>query len=210
MRKINACFISYRHTGDAAAHRFVLAFHKQLKRQLCWLIPNAEVYLDEQGLQIGDMYNAELALQLCRSACMVLFFSPLHFAIDHPYCALEYHAMLELERKRLGEGIASLHNKGLIFPVVFRGLDSLPEEIKGMRNYENFDHILVEKDFERRACQARIKALAEQIGDRYVRLHNAGVFAGDECDTFRFPAVEEIRPWLECVSPVTAYPMPGR
>ena len=30
----------------------------------------------------------------------------------HPYCALDYRAMLRLEEQRLGQAVADLRNKG--------------------------------------------------------------------------------------------------
>jgi hypothetical protein len=53
-------------------------------------------------LKIGDQCNEELAFQPRQSACMIMFFTPLHFDIQHPCYAFEYQAMLELERQRLG------------------------------------------------------------------------------------------------------------
>jgi hypothetical protein len=73
MNTINACFISYRHTDDPDAHAFVKSFVRQLRKQLRWWLPNASVYFDDQGLKVGDQFNEELAYQLCRSACMVIF-----------------------------------------------------------------------------------------------------------------------------------------
>ncbi len=209
MDPINACFISYRHTDDPDAHLFVKAFVRQLKRQLKWWLPNADVFFDEDGLKVGDQFNEELAFQLCRSACMIVFFSPLHFDVHHPYCALEYKAMLELEQRRLGLAEAELRNKGLVFPVVFRGVDCLPAEIKDHRNYEKLDHIIVEADFEHRDCQARFNELAKQIYQRYVALRNAGVFGGEDCKDFRFPDRAAIRDWLEGVSQIRSTRMPG-
>lgn len=103
-----------------------------------------------------------------------------------------------------------LRNKGLIFPVVFRGQDCLPEEIRSQRTYENFDHITVKADFEKRDCQKRLKGLSEQIFIRYKALHNAGIFKDDDCGSFRFPDLATIQPWLESVSPICVSPMPGR
>ncbi|MCG2748545.1 MAG: toll/interleukin-1 receptor domain-containing protein [Desulfobulbaceae bacterium] len=186
-----------------------MAFVRQLNKQLkCWL-PGFPVYFDEKGLNVGDQYNEELAYQLCHSACMVLFFSPLHFDPCHPYCALEYHAMLKLEERRLGQAVDDLRNKGLIFPVVFRGENCLPEEIRAKRHYENLDHITVEADFAKRDCQARLKGLAEQIFYRYRALHNAGIFQNEDCGKFRFPDLATIQPWLESVAPMCISPMPG-
>ncbi|MCJ7602816.1 MAG: toll/interleukin-1 receptor domain-containing protein [Desulfobulbaceae bacterium] len=74
MKPVNACFISYRHTNDPDAHQFVMAFVRQLKKQLGWWLPGVPIFFDEKGLNVGDQYNEELAYQLCHSACMVLFF----------------------------------------------------------------------------------------------------------------------------------------
>jgi hypothetical protein len=209
MNNVNACFVSYRHTDDPDAHAFVKAFVRQLKKQLKWWLPNAPIFFDEDGLKVGDRFNDELAFQLCRSACMVMFFSPLHFDVLHPYCALEYQAMLLLEEKRLGAAEEDLRNKGLIFPVVFRGLDCLPREISGSRGYENFDHIVVESDFEQRDCQQRLMEIARQIYSRYVALSNAGVFDTMDCRQFRFPNKGQIQIWLNEVSQIRSFSMPG-
>jgi hypothetical protein len=209
MNGINACFISYRHTGDHDAHTFVKVFVRQLRKQLKWWLPNSPIFFDEDGLKVGDQFNEELAFQLCRSACMVMFFSPLHFDLLHPYCALEYQAMLRLEEQRLGPAVADLRNKGLIFPVVFRGLEFLPQEIRSSRNYENFDNIVVESDFEQRDCQKRLMEIARQIYLRYVALSNTGVFDTTDCQRFRFPEKMAIRGWLMQVSQIRSFSMPG-
>jgi hypothetical protein len=209
MNHINSCFISYRHTDDPDAHAYVKAFVRQLKKQLKWWLPNSPVFFDEDGLKVGDQFNEELAFQLCRSACMVMFFSPLHFDVGHPYCALEYQAMLRLEEQRLGPAVENLRNKGLIFPVVFRGLECLPPEISASRNYENFDHIVVESDFEQRDCQMRLKEIAGQIYLRYVALYNAGVFDATDCQQFRFPDKVTIQGWLVQISQIRSFTMPG-
>jgi hypothetical protein len=154
------------------------------------------------------MYNGELAYQLCQSACMVIFFSPLHFDVEHPYCAQEYQAMLELERQRLGAAEEDLRNKGLIFPVVFCGSDCLPPEIASSRHYENFENIVCESDFEERDCQTRLKAMAKQVFMRYKALNNAGVFNGANCREFKFPNEEKISDWLAQVSQVSSFKMP--
>ena len=207
MDPINACFISYRHT-DADSQLFVKAFVRQLKKQLHLWLPNARVYFDEEGLKVGDQYNEELAHELCRSACMVMFFLPLHFDVNHPYCAMEYRAMLELEQRRLGQGLTDLRNKGLIFPVVYRGLADLPQEIRDSRNYENFEHLYLETDFEQRDCHARLAELSKEIYGRYRALVNANLIHQDECEQFRFPNLDAIRGWLESVSPICAFQMP--
>lgn len=208
MSQINACFVSYRHTNKDS-QKYVQAFVKQFKKQLGLLLPNAPVFFDEEGLKVGDLYNEELAGELCRSACMVMFFLPLHFDINHPYCAKEYHAMLDLERQRLDDGAVDLRNKGLIFPVVYRGLEDLPDEIKNRRNYLNFEHLIDEREFLCRACNRELKALALQVAARYRALIEANLLQSEPCENFRFPDFEAIRPWLENISPIKAFSMPG-
>lgn len=199
MDPINSCFVSYRHTDVPGANKFVQVFVAQLQKQVALWMPKVPVFFDKEGLKVGDQYNEELAYELCRSACMVLVFSPLHFDVHHPYCALEYRAMLELEKKRLRRAV-DLRNKGLILPVVFRGLDDLPGEIKDRRNYETFDHIATESQFLLPKNQARLQVLAEEIWQRYKRLIDARVFVQDDCQQFRFPDKAQVLPWLKGVA----------
>ena len=210
MDNINACFISYRHTGDTEAHKYVQSFVKNLTIHLRCYLPNADIYFDEKMLKVGDFYNQELASELCRSACMVLFYSPCHFDLAHPYCAREYQAMLTLERRRLGKGITELKNKGLIYPVIFKGLDYLPDEIKEKRHYERFDDIvIVEKDFDSKKAHIKIEALAREIYKTYDALKRASAFDDEDCETFKFPDVTTIKPWLKNIVSTRVQLMPG-
>jgi hypothetical protein len=117
--------------------------------------------------------------------------------------------MLELEQMRLRNTTLDLRNQGLIFPIVFRGLECLPAEIRDHRQYENFDHVTVETDFRRRDCQLRLKNLAERIFSRYQTLHNAGIFQSHDCGSFRLPQLDSIRDWLEAIAPIRPFRMPG-
>ncbi|MGP0591905.1 toll/interleukin-1 receptor domain-containing protein [Nitrospira sp. T9] len=209
--KINACFISYRHTDNPDSHKFVQLFVQNLRKHLTWYLPNNPIYFDEDGSKIGDQFNEELAYQLCRSSSMIMFFSPNHFDPKHPYCAQEYHAMLKLEQKRLNTLGNDLRNCGLIFPVIFRGLSYLPEEIANFRQYENFETIVVESDLRKRKFQEKINALCQSILERHNAALRTKAFDVCDCTTFRFPPSEEIMPWLEMVSPLNLPPqMPGR
>ena len=93
--------------------------------------------------------------------------------------------------------------------ITVRGLECLPPEISGLRNYENFDHIVVESDFEQRDCQKRLMEIARQIYLRYVALSNAGVFDATDCQQFRFPDKVAIQGWLLQVSQIRTFSMPG-
>ena len=63
-------------------------------------------YLDRDRLKGGEFYNEALASNLCKSACLVVLYTPVYFSLDHMYCAREYRAMeqIELARQRLLRG----------------------------------------------------------------------------------------------------------
>lgn len=209
--KINACFISYRHTGVPDAHKYVQSFYDILKTQLALFLPNPSIYFDENGLKVGDLYNDELAYELCQSTSMVMLFSPSHFDPKHPYCAQEYHAMRNLEESRLKALEREQQNSGLIFPIVIRGWDYLPKEIVDNRQCENFQHIIRPSDFKKVESLKKIMILCDLIEKRYSACINAGVFTNCDCKKFRFPNKEEIMPWLEKNSHLQYPPnMPGR
>ena len=202
-KNIHACFISYRHPGDPDADKYVQAFVKELKKHLAWYLPNPSVFLDSEHLGVGDFFDPKLADALFHSACLVIFFSPCHFDPNHPYCAMEYKAMLDLEQKRFG-GKIDLQNQGLIFPVVFRGSVHLPEEIR-CRQFEDFEDVLMYEDFEKKKSK-EIERLAKRIWDCYRELYNAGAFANPDCTQFRFPDKKEIMQWINEVTPLPLMP----
>jgi hypothetical protein len=125
MNNVNVCFVSYQHTGDPDAHAFVTAFVSELKTQVsCWSPIRKSISMRTHS-RSATSTTRSWRFNFCQSACMVMFFMPLHFDMQHPYCALEYQAMLRLEVQRLGAGVVDLRNRGLIFPVVFHGLDQV-------------------------------------------------------------------------------------
>ena len=93
------------------------------------------VYKDDLRLQGGDFYNQELARSLCESVCMLMVFTPTYFNVKNTYCTREYMAMKDLESKR----IQLLDHHGLIIPIVLRGFNELPDEIKRQRQVIRFE-----------------------------------------------------------------------
>jgi TIR domain len=140
-----ACFISYRHGQRKLAERIINDLYDALESELeTWL--DEKVYLDRERLKGGDFYNEALAKALCESVCMIMIFTPTYFSADHTFCTREYKAMEKLEEQRfqaLGERVDK--RRGLIIPIVFRGEDYLPKEIKDRRLYYNFDKFLNER-----------------------------------------------------------------
>jgi hypothetical protein len=92
-----ACFISYAHAKEDLVRTFVEQFRAALASALDPLT-DLPIYLDEKRLQPGYLYNDALASALCRSASMVVIYSPVYER--RPYCGREFEAMARLEPRR--------------------------------------------------------------------------------------------------------------
>jgi hypothetical protein len=207
MTEFNACFVSYRHPDDPNAKKFVQTFVEVLTTQLQINLPNARIFFDHEGLQFGDRLD-KLAVQLCRSACLVICYGPRHFDPIHPYCTMEYLGMRQLEDRRRAERKGFLEEYGLIFPVVFRWAKSLPDEIK-RRVCAEFDDVIKPTEFRSGNQRKKIDALARKIYERWEELERAGIFVNFDCSHFRFPE-NDVHDWLEQNARRSPTPMPGR
>ena len=73
--------------------------------------------------------DEEIGPDLCKSACMILIYTPLYFDTEHIYCARELKAMQEsgstAPLRLIGD-----KGKGLIIPIVLRGEKTLPKGLK--------------------------------------------------------------------------------
>ncbi len=183
-----------------------------------------EVYLDRERLQGGDFYNEALATAICESLCMILVFTPKYFSREHTYCAREYKAMEELESRRLKSwgklwSLDTKKNKqheliiphGLIIPIVVRGEDHLPHEIKKRRQYYNFeDFLLGAESINSRSDFARqIRNIAKYIADMYRTLETLSEDPCQGCESFVLPTEDEINLWIDEVQgPRPPFPMP--
>src|SRR5580704_1260405 len=194
MHEYNACFISYRNPDDPNARQFVQAFVKVLTTQLQMNLPNARVFFDENGLRVGDRIS-KIALELCRSACLVICYGPRHFDSTHPWCTMEYLGMRQLEETRQAQMAGYLQGNGLIFPVVFRGSNSLPEEVK-TRKCAEFDDVVAPRQFGTGKQREKIDHLAREIYARWEELERAGIFANHDCSKFQLPE-HEVGGWLQ-------------
>jgi len=207
-----SCFISYRH-GEKGMERFIVDFWQALESEVKALIDDKGVFIDRERLKGGDFFNERLATSLCKSACMIMIFTPTYFSKKHPYCAREYKAMEKLEQKRLellGSPVDKQH--GLIIPVVLRREDSLPPEIKRQRQYYLFDDFLLcdrRRLSSYRHYMQEIKQIATYIFDRWKILEALPVDPCDDCLGFAFPSEDEIKDWLQRV-PISKIPFPGR
>jgi len=206
----NACFISFRHGQQELTQSFVSQLHTGLCGEIeAQLGREVGVFLDEDRLRGGDLFNEAIAEQLWRSSCLVMVYTPTYFDIRHPYCAREYKAMVKLEEARLrllGNGPDRTH--GLIIPIIFRGMNTLPPEIRDVRHcYDFADFLLTERKLHKHSKYAgTLKTMAEYISERHRAI---SAVVNDDYVGFRLPPIEEILTWLQGVIPGPV-PLPGR
>jgi TIR domain len=187
----HACFISYRHAQGDLMKRFVDDFCTALASEL-EAVTELPVCHDVRRLKGGDFYNEKLAQDLCESVCMVVVYTPTYFSASHRYCTREYAAMKDLENVRLSETQSEGHH-GLIIPVVLRGFDQLPDEIKKRRLVYNFEpfHLSDQKLAKNRNYNEQIKKMAAYIAARCRELEELQI----DCGQFALPsdqAVEQL------------------
>lgn len=195
----NACFISYRHGQYELMKEFIIDFCAALRSELEPMLHRGGIYLDHDRLKGGDFYNRELARNLFESATMIMVYTPTYFDTEHPYCAREYWAMLALERDRLRNlSLNGCPDHGLIIPIVLRGSRYLPDEIKGRRQYHNFEGFqLGGRRLSRHPRFAPvIREIAAYICDRYQEMQSLPAETFQYGEHFRLPEASEITPFL--------------
>jgi hypothetical protein len=195
---MNACFISYRHRPSKEYVRVIEDFYETLEGEIVlWM--NEQVYLDRKRLEGGDFFNPALATAVCESVCMIAFYTPTYFQLDSMYCAREFKAMEELETRRLNALGAAGRIPGLIIPVIFRGWEVFPQQIKDTRqcyDFEKYNFSSRRRLSQQADARAEIRQIAQLVFNRGRALAAAGVSVGAGCSNFDFPTEEDTRPWL--------------
>ena len=208
---MNACFISYRHPGNKRTTEILRKLADELEARICLHVPGARAYFDLERLEVGDRYQEELATELCRSACMVLFFNRSYFDVTNHFCAREYRAMIELEKRRLGSAASDLQRKGLILTVAIRDPENLPAEITAHRQFVDVSGLMLSPNyFKQTKWLTKLDEIAKAVADRYSIVSKALGATPDNCPDFRLPPFSDIESWLRGV--VDSYPpvtMPG-
>jgi len=203
-----SCFISYRRGHHELTRRFIEELVGALKSHVePWL--DEEVYIDEDGLRGGAFIDEGIAHALCKSVCMILIFTPKYFDRKRTYCAREYMAMKRLEEKRLRllKDLAD-RKAGLIIPVVFRGPEHLPSEIKRRLYYDFSAYTLVRPEISNNPQYVEaIEEIARRIREIYDHFRGLPQDPCGACKDFALPAEEEIQEWLEgVVAPRSPFP----
>lgn len=204
-----SCFISYPHGQDDVLVPLVENFVAGLETEI-FALSRKKVWVDTKFLQGGHRLDEKIGPDLCKSACMVLIYTPLYFDTEHVYCARELKAMRDLEEQRLK--LLRDRGKGLIIPVVLRGEKNFPKALGEKRLYYNFtdiefnnpDHIIRVK------YAKQIKEIAEYIFDRCELLDEIADNLLHNCDEFDLPTSQDAKKFVEEVlgKKVTAVAVP--
>jgi len=204
------CFISYRnHEQSELAEKFIVDLYTALRNELAvWV--DEDLFLDRQRLRGGVLYNSALARALCKSACMIVVYTPTYFSRKHLYCAREYRAMETLEQLRLSRLQRELSKDcGLIIPIILRGEEVLPSVIKASRHYYTFERFsLTSREITRNPdFETEIRQIAAEIHFRWQMLARTGDDLTCDCDNFDLPSEIEVQPWLDAMAqPANPFP----
>jgi hypothetical protein len=208
-----SCFISYSNGPGDLTERFIADLKDGLDAYLNPYL-RQEVFLDKSRISGGQIIDAALARAMCESVCMVLVFSPTYFDRFFPYCTREYRGMLDLEAMRLGMVSDDIRNDirgyGCIIPVVFRGIDYLPIEIRQRRFYDLSQYTLATPDLRREGSYISV---FDEIGKHVRLLYDAFMEVEHarwgECANFNLPAETVAVEWLNAL-PRRRLVFPGR
>jgi hypothetical protein len=134
---------------------------------------------------------------------MIMVFTPTYFSPEYRYSAREFAAMCSLEKVRLSAGA----EHGLIIPVVLRGFDDLPQNIRSNRQVYRFEPYSVSgpKLIQNRRFDAEIQRMAQYIVDRVRELEEDAI----DCSDFQMPGENDVS---DLLSDMASRPVvfPGR
>jgi hypothetical protein len=86
---------------------------------------DSKIFLDYEGIDVGDRWPAALSAALRRSKCMVCLWSPAYF--QSKWCVSEWESFRERER------ILDLSDHGLIAPIRYHDGDHFPEAARNVQ-----------------------------------------------------------------------------
>jgi len=190
------CFISYPHGQDDVLVPIVKDFVEALKQEVGAQERRPPWF--DQTLTGGKWVDEAIGAGLCKSACMIMLYTPLYFDEEHVYCAQELKAMQDLETERL----KFLRDKttSLIIPVILRGEKRFPEVMKKRHCYD-FTQFLFNSPSEKisQKYAAQIKEIAAYVADRCYSLELEVNDPGHDCNQYPLPSVEAAKAFVKNV-----------
>jgi hypothetical protein len=196
-----ACFVSYRRSNQSILDRFVKDLSEGLSFELAPYL-DLGVFTDLPSLGAGETYEDAITAALCESVCMIPVYTPNYLSAAHPFCAREFRLMQELEKRRLHAMGAEARSRSLIIPVVLRGADMLPEELRASYQCFSFDKYMLgdKKVFRSPGFRKSLESIARYIFDRYRDLQALENQSELGCGGLRLPREEDVRAWLAGVT----------
>lgn len=189
-----SCFISYCHGEGELMRRFIEDLTAALKTYLDpYFDQDEQIYIDQERLRPGYLYNEALATALCQSACMVVVYVPKYER--HAYCRREFEAMERIEARRRQIAKVS-RERGMIIPVILRG-SPVPEKLRGRRQMLDFSKYttVTTKITRNRKYVEEIDRVAQAINAVYQELKKAEPEICSNCNDFALPTEQEAQPW---------------
>jgi hypothetical protein len=207
----NSCFFSYRHRPDRDYRVCIDDLYESLAGEISLWLTGQGIFRDSKRMQGGDLLDPTIGEELCQSVCMVMIYIPPYFDETESYCAREFRGMQRLEQQRLEQLVGPAKNHGLIIPIVCRGWDVFPRELRNNRIVYNFEPFLMQKDriSKHREGKVRLKEIAQYIFKRCTELQAIGSDACKDCSRFTLPSADEVVPWVREVQ-ATKSLFPGR
>jgi len=178
---------------------FMREFRETLEGYIGILVPEG-IYMDLDRLKPGYNFSKALATAICRSACMIVVYTPLYQ--EKPYCIQEFRAMQLLAEQRmpiLRKNDLPSKNLSMIIPIVLRGdFQDLPTKIKEIQ-YFDFSQFYFTTG--RLLRSAKYRNMFQDIAKTIYRhcmdskeLERRGF--SQDCNSFVFPSEEEaVKSW---------------
>lgn len=194
-----SCFISFRHGRQKLAKEMVNQLFEAVASEIELYTTHHKVFIDWEGIDGGDFYPDVLATALCKSACMILVYTPNYFDEHNTFCAREYRTMEMLEANRLCLLNPSSRKHGLIIPIIFRGKEYLPEFISKDRYCYDFQGFSLSSSriSEHPEFSIQVAKLAEYVYERLKDLSSLAEDVCKDCENFRLLSEQEAVNWVK-------------
>jgi hypothetical protein len=205
----HSCFISYRHTKEYKGQSYTERIVDDLKAELEIRVAQG-VYRDRDRLKGAEFYNEALATAICQSVCMVVLYWPTYFDQSHLFCAREFRAMEDLERRRLQLLPQSERVHGLIIVLALRDFDQIPAAIKARRMCKDFEAYTLKPNLRRDPrFQADVLEIGGYIAARCRAFDALPPATFASCGSFKLPSERDVQAWVQRVA-VPALPFANR
>ena len=191
-----SCFISYPHGQENVLVPIVEDFVKGLRQEL-GAQDRRPVWFD-QTLTGGRRLDPAVGMGLCKSACMIMLYTPLYFDEEHTYCARELKAMQDLEKERMK--FLADKTSSLIIPVILRGEKRFPDAMKQTLYYDFTQIFFNSRSINVRQKYAKeLRKIADYIKERLDSLDAVGGALKHDCDNHCLPTIEVARSFVKDV-----------